>query len=173
MSKSMKLILTILVLVLLLVIGWQLVNEKLSAKPLSEEEVREKVQSQYNAQLTEWVAKEGYYSATMELEEGLYEIIVRKEDGSVADMRQVDDFSNGETSKETENLPESPAQPMSEEKAMEIALKEVDGKVDDIEFETENEIPFFLVEIERTDELEASVQVHAITGEILSINWED
>lgn len=172
MSKSIKWTLTILGLVLVLVIGWQVVNEKLSAEPLSEEEVREKIQSQYNAQLTEWVDMDNHYSATMELEEGLYEVIVRKADGSVADMRQVENFVK-EESPTTEKPPVSPAEPMSEEKAAEIALQEVDGEIDDIDLETEDEVSFYLVEIERTDDLEATVQVHAITGEILSIDWED
>jgi uncharacterized membrane protein YkoI len=175
MSKPLKLILSIVALVLLVIIGWQIINEKLRAEPLSEEEVREKIQSQYNTQLTEWVVMDDHYSATMELEEGIYKIIIGKADGSVADMHQVEDLSNEDQPQAIENPPETPAEPepMAEDKAVEIALKEVKGEVDDIDFEAEDEVPFYLVEIERSDEREATVQVHAITGEILSINWED
>ncbi|WP_082233450.1 PepSY domain-containing protein [Halobacillus massiliensis] len=61
---------------------------------------------------------------------------------------------------------------ISEKEAIEKALQEVKGKVDDVDYETSGNLPYYLIEIERDDD-DAEVQIHAITGEILSIKWDD
>ncbi|CDQ19157.1 Uncharacterized membrane protein YkoI [Halobacillus karajensis] len=176
MSTFTKVVISILGLAVLLLIGWQIVNQRLSAEPLSETDIREKVQSQYNGQITDMTSMDDHYLASLELKEGLYEVVIAKEDGRVARIRQLEDFQNEKDTPLSEPSPpdqEAEAQPITEEKAKEAALKEVDGKVDDIDFENEKDPAYFLVEIEREDELEATVQIHAITGEILSITWDD
>ncbi|MFG6148104.1 PepSY domain-containing protein [Halobacillus sp. B23F22_1] len=64
---------------------------------------------------------------------------------------------------------------VSAEHAVEITRAEISGKVDDVEYEEgeEGEPPHFIVEIERGDGMEAEIQIHAISGDVLSISWED
>lgn len=62
---------------------------------------------------------------------------------------------------------------LTETEAAEIARAEVQGEVDDIWFETENNQSHYLVKIETEDDREAIVQVHAITGNIMSVRWDD
>lgn len=59
-----------------------------------------------------------------------------------------------------------------------IAVNEVGGEVDDIELEEINGSYYYLVEIEFEDEdddddLEAVVQIDSITGDVLSVTWDD
>lgn len=72
--------------------------------------------------------------------------------------------------------PEQPGKPayISEKEAIKIALKQVPGEVDDVDFYRKNNQVYYLVEIEVDDEREeAVIQVHAITGAVMSITWDD
>ncbi|MGP4061203.1 PepSY domain-containing protein [Halobacillus sp. H74] len=175
MSKSIKLIISIVGLFVLLIIGWQIVDETLNAQPLSKEQAMDKIQGQYHGTITDFVSMDDHYLATIELEKGLYEIAVLKDNGRIADMKRIE-----EGAEEEDNSPEPPRDektdsenPITEEQAREAALKEVDGTVDDVDFETEDEVSFYLVEVEKEDESEATIQVHAITGEIMTVSWDD
>ncbi|MGG4143846.1 PepSY domain-containing protein [Paenibacillus algorifonticola] len=68
----------------------------------------------------------------------------------------------------------SPAkQGISPDEAEAIALKEVKGKVEDIELKSSDRSRYYLVEIDTPDDREATVQVHAVTGAIMSITWDE
>jgi len=62
---------------------------------------------------------------------------------------------------------------ITEEQAGQIALEQVQGNVNDIDFEDEDNLIYYLVEIDTSDDREAIVQIDAITGEILSVYWDD
>jgi len=62
---------------------------------------------------------------------------------------------------------------LTEKEAAEIARTEVQGEVDEIWLETENNQSHYLVKIETEDDREAIVQIHAITGNIISVAWDD
>lgn len=62
---------------------------------------------------------------------------------------------------------------ITEDEAKQIALKHVKGQIDDVDLETDNDLSYYLVEIDTPDEREATVQIHALTGEVLSITWDD
>lgn len=66
-----------------------------------------------------------------------------------------------------------PTNIISEQKAIQLALQQVSGEVDDVDLEREDGLIFYLVEIERNDDQEAIVQINAITGETMSITWDD
>jgi uncharacterized membrane protein YkoI len=62
-------------------------------------------------------------------------------------------------------------------KAKDVALKEVQGTVDDIELERENGAYVYEVEIEPenqgTDDDDVTVYVDAVTGKVLYVEWDD
>ncbi|MEG0472949.1 MAG: PepSY domain-containing protein [Solibacillus sp.] len=64
---------------------------------------------------------------------------------------------------------------LSEAQATAIAFKEVNGKLDSIDYEETPDGGYYIIEIELDDEEydEAILQVHAVTGKILSIQFED
>jgi len=61
---------------------------------------------------------------------------------------------------------------ISESKAIEIAQSRLSGEVEDVSFEKTNEGGYFLIEIDGDDQ-EAVIQVHAISGIILSVTSDD
>jgi len=84
-----------------------------------------------------------------------------------------------ETTPNTPDKPNSPepptktAQRITEQQAIELALKVVNGAVDDVELEEEGGQLYYFIEIEDAQEEEFTVQVHAISGEVKAIVSED
>lgn len=62
---------------------------------------------------------------------------------------------------------------LTEKEARDIAKKQVNGIVEHIWLETKGEQTYYLVEIETQDDREAIVQIHSITGNVMSISWDD
>lgn len=73
----------------------------------------------------------------------------------------------------TQEPPIKTAQRITEQQAIELALKVVNGAVDDVELEEEAGQLYYFIEIEDAQEEEFTVQVHAISGEIKAIVSED
>ncbi|KZS45906.1 peptidase M4 [Paenibacillus glucanolyticus] len=82
--------------------------------------------------------------------------------------------TNGESGNGTGiNNPEPPKTMITKEQATKLSLGKVAGTVEDVEYRESKSSRYYLVEIEREDGREATIQVHAITGEIMTITWDD
>ncbi|MGG4488299.1 PepSY domain-containing protein [Metabacillus idriensis] len=81
---------------------------------------------------------------------------------------------SGEITSEDKSSIEKTKQPvkLTEEQAEKIALDEVKGKIEDIDLEEEEGSVFYEVEIE-SGQQEATIQIDAFTGEILSVAIEN
>ena len=62
---------------------------------------------------------------------------------------------------------------LTESEAGELARKQVSGAIEDIWLETKGEQTYYLVKIKTKDDREAIVQIHAITGNVMSVSWDD
>ncbi|WP_342508127.1 PepSY domain-containing protein [Sporosarcina sp. FSL K6-2383] len=66
---------------------------------------------------------------------------------------------------------------ISENQAIKIALGQLKGEVEDVEFVQTSDGGYYLVEIDSDQdddhEDEATIQIHAISGKILSVTWDD
>ncbi|MBU8880854.1 PepSY domain-containing protein [Bacillus sp. FJAT-29790] len=83
---------------------------------------------------------------------------------------------NGETVNSTIKEitePKESVKSLTKEDAIKIALKNVSGEVDDVSIEQSNGLTYYLVEIDRKDDNDATVQINSISGEVMSITWED
>ncbi|WP_062351816.1 PepSY domain-containing protein [Bacillus kwashiorkori] len=68
---------------------------------------------------------------------------------------------------------DKPSKIITEKQAANIALNYINGEIDDIDLEKDNNKSYYLVELETLDEREVIIQIHALTGEILSVTWDD
>lgn len=68
---------------------------------------------------------------------------------------------------------EPPATMITKEYAIKLSLEKVPGTVEDVEYRESKSSRYYLVEIERADGREATIQVHAITGKIMTVTWDD
>jgi len=70
--------------------------------------------------------------------------------------------------------PENPPMRMiTREHAEKVSLAKVPGTIEDIEYREDDGVRYYLVEIEKSDGREATIQVHAITGKIMTVTWDD
>ena len=68
---------------------------------------------------------------------------------------------------------DEPPKRLTEASAREIAEKQVNGSVDHLWLETNGETAYYLVEIKTEADQQAIVQIHAITGKVMSVTWDD
>ena len=83
------------------------------------------------------------------------------------------DAISGTVLSSTSTLINEPAKRLTENDAVQIARTQVQGELDDIWLETESDQPYYLVKIETNDDREATVQIHAITGDVKTVAWDD
>lgn len=66
---------------------------------------------------------------------------------------------------------------ITREQAIEIAFTQLKGEVEYVEFKQTDDGGFYQIEIEQDnddeDDLEAVIEIHAITGKIISVVWDD
>ncbi|MDG5471228.1 PepSY domain-containing protein [Jeotgalibacillus sp. ET6] len=175
-----KFSITIAAVVVLTILIWQGATLLQNEQTVSAEEVQRKVEQQYKGEITAIERSEDRYLVSITLETGSYELVVAEDGGRILGMERVSESRPEDDPPTSEEDPASdPAepkdadQPITRDQAVDIAKDQVEGTVDDVDYESDEEGSYFLVEIERSDELEATVQVNAITGEIMSVSWED
>jgi len=61
---------------------------------------------------------------------------------------------------------------LSEQQAIKIALQQLNGEIDSVDYEETEDGGYYLVEIE-TKEEEAVFQIHAISGKVMSVSWDE
>jgi uncharacterized membrane protein YkoI len=59
------------------------------------------------------------------------------------------------------------------EQAITIAKTQLTGEVQYTTYEETSDGGYYLIEIESEDDREAVIQVHGVSGEILSVTWDD
>jgi len=135
-------------------------------KVLSEEEVREVIAQKYPGEIER-------ISLNPSMEPPVYEVELAKEQALVT---VVIDAFEGEITSETVKETTVENVLITKEKAVEIALGQLQGEVEYVVFEKTKDGGYYLVEIEQdnedSDDLEAVFQIHAISGEILSVTWD-
>ena len=62
---------------------------------------------------------------------------------------------------------------ITKEQAIAIAQTQLKGDVDDFSYEKTSDGGYYLIEIEATDDREGTFQIHAISGKIMSVTWDD
>jgi uncharacterized membrane protein YkoI len=131
---------------------------------LSEEKIREIILSE---------VVNGTIASIEKIDNGsdsFYKAIVDNKENQT--MITVDAISGSVLSSNSTPIKQQP-KTLTEKEAVEIARTEVQGEIDDIWFETENNQSYYLIKIETEDDREAIVQIHAITGDVMSVAWDD
>jgi len=91
------------------------------------------------------------------------------------DNREHKDDRKGKD-KDKNNAPKpAPILILKEKDAERIALTQVPGKVDDTDYEDDEDKgqSYYLVDIDTPDEREATVQINAVSGAVMSVTWDD
>lgn len=145
-------------------------------------EAGEQLAEQYSGTLIKSAEVSGQYIYTIEAAEAQYEMIVDRETGELKEMTRISEPVVENEAKppvdeqyapKEKIAPAKESGPLTEAEAGEIALREVSGTIDEIEVGDEEDAGSFIVDINLPNGEEATVQVNAISGEIMSISWDD
>ncbi|MFO1442715.1 PepSY domain-containing protein [Bacillus sp. Bva_UNVM-123] len=134
-----------------------------SSGPLTEEEIKKAVQLEVPGKLT-------LFKKINEKGSSFYKVIVTNNQQKT--ILKVD-ASSGEILFRKNEIDKESIAKITEKEAGQIALNQVQGSINDIDLEDENNHVFYLVEIDTPDDKEATIQIDAITGEVLSISFDD
>lgn len=136
-------------------------------KVLSEEAIREVVAKKYPEEIERIALKENSGKPFFEIEVAKNKALVKL---------VIDAISGEITSEETQEVTGENTL-ITREEAIEIALEQLSGEVEYVNYKKTDDGGFYLVEIEQDnddeDDLEAVFEIHAITGEIMSVKWDD
>lgn len=189
LTKTRRLALVALIFFLAGVIIWQLFVRMTSAEPLTAQQASSKVESLYNGKIMEVQEENKLFVFELELSSGIYEIEVNRETGEIGRLTKIGAETANQANpkgqqenpatepKETEGSDSSPTEYqnhlITEEEAKEIAIQQISGKVDELETKEIDGVFYYLVEVERQDGKEGTVQIHGVTGDVVSITWDD
>src|SRR5699024_2818048 len=161
-------------------------GEVLDVKRIKKEKPKKELEKEANKEIIEQ-KQIGEIEDSHETEDNkkkLYEAIVKNEqekvyltiDGQTGEISEQEEEKIQTDDKETtkgSGESEEKSQKLTTEEAVQIALDTVYGEVDDIDLEDEDGQQYYFIEIETDDDQEAEIQIHAITGEVISIEWDD
>ncbi|NYE05456.1 putative membrane protein YkoI [Bacillus niacini] len=98
-----------------------------------------------------------------------YKAIVREADKQTTIFV---DASSGAILSTSSSEINQPPKTLTEKEAVTIAISQVQGEVDDVWLDTQGDQTFYLVKIDTSDDREATVQIHAITGDVI-VSWDE
>ena len=100
-------------------------------------------------------------------------ITISAETGEVRKI-STEDIAEAEPDSPEEILVAEPGRVLSREEAVAIARQTLDGEVQEVEFIETGDGGYYLVEIDNDEsDQEATIQIHAIRGETMTVDWDD
>lgn len=155
------------VLVIILII-WTATTQITRETILTETQATSRVETFYNGEVRHTIKKGAQYFITFATANGVYEIAVDEENGRFSQLHLIQTLSPPIS--ESPALVEEPR--ITKEQAQLIATQAYDGVIEEIIFRESADGGYYLVEIETENE-DIILQIHAITGKVLSVSFED
>ncbi|WP_078427841.1 PepSY domain-containing protein [Alkalihalobacterium alkalinitrilicum] len=173
--KNKKMFLVLGVFIILLITGFLVFFMKSETSIISEEEIMEIVQTQYEGSTVQSVQQQaGIYIIVIDHQLGEYELTIDAETREITSLRLINLHEEEKGHAEEPQIDHEEPVPsmLSEQEAIEIALREVEGQVENVQLEVEDGIVVYEIEIEVDDDNEATIMINAYTGQILSVTWD-
>jgi len=167
---------------------------------LSEKQIASRVEALYGGVVDNTIKQDDVYIVTFSTAQATYEVTVDEVNGRFSHLTLIyeqptvvqDDTNEGEettpttdTAKQPDsqvkpsdppkpNIPATEPKPilLTEQQVISIASAQFTGEVEDVDFENAADGGYYLVEIDTAEE-EVTVQIHAITGKILSVSFDE
>ena len=158
---------------------------------LSEQEVITRVESLYNGKVEEVTKEDAHYNVIFADGSNVYEVQVDEEQGTFQDLNLIlirndgaevavdNNAANQKSDANSSTAPNSEAGTSSTsatritaQDAQSLALQQMTGELEEIEYFQSADGGYYIIEID-DGEIEASFQIHAITGKILSVVYDD
>lgn len=142
--------------------------ETIKPEPLSHAELAERIQVIYDVKPT-YIAEQQDRAIFRFKKDGItYNITVDELDGHVEKLVKI----AGTYSVPEKQQDDSMTKMLTDDEAIAIAHKELAGSVEALSYRSTSDGGYYLIDIDG-DDAEATFQIHALSGEILSITWDD
>ena len=158
---------------------------------LSEKQIASRVEALYGGVVDNTIKQDDVYFVTFSTAQATYEVTVDEANGRFSNLTLIhehpsvvqNDTNNGETTSgpqpnsQVEPKPSTPTTEqkpilLTEQQVISIASAQFTGEVEDVDFENTADGGYYLIEIDTAEE-EVTVQIHAITGKILSVSFDE
>ena len=160
------------------------IRELIIPNTLTTTEITTQVERVYNASVQSLIKKSDYYVASFNKDGNIYEVhlnpitgqfsnlqvIYQNEANKTANTSNHEAIESEKLDEDTHNIETNVL--LTEQQAIELALKEIPGEIDSVDFKETTDGGNYLIEIEQ-EKYEITIQIHAITGKILSIQYDD
>ncbi|WP_054027352.1 PepSY domain-containing protein [Bacillus sp. FJAT-28004] len=152
---------------------------------VSEEAARQTVLHYYKGDILDVAEQGDGYVIQLKNKQGLYELKVDRNQAVIASIRMLERYPDSNqdptpapplveaTPSPNPSPTSNPSVILTEKEASDTALKKVKGSVKEVELEDSRGKWYYFVEIETADGREATVQLHAASGSVVSVTWDD
>lgn len=144
------------------------------AKALSEEQAREAATAAEQGEMKEiqYIESDNRYEVEIHSETERKILFISAETGEVMDVQT--EALETQAEPEPDTAQPEPERIISQNAAIAIAKETLDGIVDDVEFVQTTDGGYYLVEMDdNASDREATIQIHAIRGETMTVEWDD
>lgn len=149
---------------------WVAFDQITTDTTLTAAEIESRVATLYEGTVTSNIKKGERYYVTFNKNDATYEVMVNEVDGGFSNLQLIASGTTPLAPPPTQQAPSNVT--LSESQASAIALTQFDGKIDEMDFIHTADGGYYLIEIE-AQETDIIVQIHAITGKVLSVTFDD
>ena len=196
MKHKIKIVITVCMVCLLAVLFIIAIRHITEDTSLSEKQIASRVEALYGGVVDNTIKQDDVYFVTFSTAQATYEVTVDEANGRFSNLTLIheqptvvqDDTNDEKTISDSQldsqvepsDDPPKPSMPTTEQKpillteqqVISIASAQFTGEVEDVDFENAADGGYYLVEIDTAEE-EVTVQIHAITGKILSVSFDE
>lgn len=200
MKHKIKIVITTCIVCLLAVLFIIAISHITEDTPLSERQIASRVEALYGGIVDNMIKQDDVYFVTFSTAQATYEITVDEVNGRFSNLTLIyekttavqDDTNEEEGTTPTPDVtkqPDSQVEPsnpskqntptteqkpilLTAQQVISIALTQFTGEIEDVDFENSADGGYYLVEIDTVEE-EVTVQIHAITGKVLSVSFDE
>lgn len=161
------------------------IRELTIPKTLTTNEMTAQVERVYSATVQSLIKKSDHYVASFDKDGNIYEVHLNPITGQFSNLQIIyqNEVATSENTSNDESFDNEKASSndinhvasnvlLTEQQAIELALKEVPGEIDSVDYVKTTDGGNYLIEVEQGNN-EILIQIHAITGKILSIQYDD
>lgn len=184
--------------IVIIILAYLVFNQLMTSTILTKADIETRITALYGGKV-ETIVKDGsQYNVTFAVDDYIYEVVANEEYGTFEQLTLIKEGTpsseevpttldeeepttpdeelatdDTELELETDSQPPVKQERLTKAKVIEIAKKQASGTIDEVEFFQDNSGGYFIVEIENDDGNDVTLQIHAITGKILSVSFDD
>lgn len=172
MKNKQTIIITTLLLACVVLFSIIAYRQIVTSTILNEQQIKTRVEALYGGDVQNTIQKGSQYVVTFTVDDYVYEVVANKEYGTLEKLTLIKEGT------QVEPIPTEPEQPtpererLTKQQVIAIAKQQAAGEIDEIEYYENSNGGYYIVEIENDGD-DVTLQIHAITGKILSVSFED